>query len=113
MDEQAVNVGKRIAELRKSYGYTQEKLAELADISIQFLVQIEHGQKTMKLGTLRKLSSALSVSTDYIVSGIEAYPGNAEANALLSELSEVNRRQAVKLLRVFVESVNLNFRFTI
>jgi len=65
MDEQLA-VGERIANLRKNLGLTQEKLAEQADISIQFLVQIEHGKRTMKIATLRKLCAALSVSADYI-----------------------------------------------
>lgn len=65
MDEQLIEVGNRVFQLRKTLGLTQEKLAELADISVQFLVQIEHGQKTMKIGTLRKLCSALSVSADF------------------------------------------------
>lgn len=110
MDNQAEVVGKRISALRKSYGYTQEKLAEMADISIQFLVQIEHGQKTMKVGTLRKLSAALSVSSDYIINGAEEYSGNAEINSILSGLSDDNRRQAVKLLRVFAETIEKNNR---
>lgn len=110
MDNQMEDVGKRISDLRKSYGYTQEKLAEMADISIQFLVQIEHGKKTMKVGTLRKLSAALSASSDYIINGSEAYSENAEINALLSKLSEENRNQVTKLLKVFVETIEKNSR---
>lgn len=110
MDDQMVNVGKRISDLRKSYGYTQEKLAEMAEISIQFLIQIEHGKKTMKVGTLRKLSAALSVSSDYIINGTGAYSENAEINGLLSTLSEDNREQAAKLLKVFVETIEKNLK---
>lgn len=110
MDDQIACVGKRICDLRKSYGYTQEKLAEMAEISIQFLVQIEKGQKTMKVGTLRKLSAALSVSSDYIINGSAAYTENAEINALLSTLSDCNKKQAAKLLKVFVEAVSQNGR---
>ena len=50
MDEQWIVVGERISGLRQNLGLTQEKLAEQADISIQFLVQIEHGKRTMKRG---------------------------------------------------------------
>lgn len=110
MDNQIEEVGKRISDLRKSYGYTQEKLAEMADISIQFLVQIERGQKTMKVGTLRKISAALSVSSDYIINGASAYSENAEINALLSILSDDDREHASKLLKVFVEAIAKNRR---
>ena len=59
--------GKRIFKLRKERGLTREHLAEMADISVQFLADIEKGRKNMTVTTLRKLSSALMVSTDYIV----------------------------------------------
>lgn len=61
------DVGARILQIRKSYGWTREKLAEMADISVQFLADIERGAKNMTVTTLRKLCAALSVSTDFIV----------------------------------------------
>jgi len=108
MDEEMLEVGHRISSLRKSQGYTQERLAEMADISVQFLIQIEHGKKTMKIATLRRLSAALSVSADYIINGSDRCSENEEINAILSALSEENRKQAVKLLAVFAEAVNKN-----
>ncbi|MCM1329046.1 MAG: helix-turn-helix domain-containing protein [Ruminococcus sp.] len=107
MDE-LLEVGQRISSLRKSHGYTQERLAEMADISVQFLIQIEHGRKTMKVATLRRLSAALSVSADYIINGSDRHSENEEINAILSRLSEENRRQAVKLLAVFADALNKN-----
>ena len=103
MDEKAKEVGNRIFQIRKSLGLTQEKLAELSDISIQFLVDIEHGKKTMKIATLRKLCAALSVSADYLINGTEPYQGNAEVGALLSALSNADREKAIKMLAAFVE----------
>ena len=106
MDEQMIEVGKRIFRLRKTLGLTQERLAELADISIQFLVQIEHGQKTMKVGTLRKLCSALGVSADYLINGTEDFSSSAEINSLLSSLSNNDRVKAVKMLAAFTRIIN-------
>ncbi|MGN0618010.1 MAG: helix-turn-helix domain-containing protein [Ruminiclostridium sp.] len=103
MDEQWAVVGERISKLRKNLGLTQEKLAEQADISIQFLVQIEHGKRTMKIGTLRKLCSALSVSADYIINGKEDFASEVEIKSLLSPLSENEREKAVKMLAAFIK----------
>ncbi|MGN0583365.1 MAG: helix-turn-helix domain-containing protein [Oscillospiraceae bacterium] len=103
MDEQCLVVGDRISKLRKNLGLTQEKLAEQADISIQFLVQIEHGKRTMKIGTLRKLCSVLSVSADYIINGTECSPCSEEANSILAPLSETEREKAVKMLAAFTK----------
>lgn len=57
--------------IRKARGFTREQLAEKADISVQFLADIEKGRKNMTVTTLRKLSTALMVSADYIVNGTE------------------------------------------
>lgn len=103
MDEQWLVVGERVAKLRKNLGLTQEKLAEQADISIQFLVQIEHGKRTMKIGTLRKLCSALSVSADYLINGTEEYSSEVEVKSLLAPLSEDDREKAVKMLAAFIK----------
>ena len=56
------NLGKRIAELRKSLGISQEELAEKLDISQKSLSKIETGKNFLTSETLEKLSDALSIS---------------------------------------------------
>ena len=70
MNELNIEVGARITEMRKQRGYTREKLSELADVSVQFLADIEKGRKSMTVATLKRIAAALLVSTDYIVNGI-------------------------------------------
>lgn len=105
MDEQWVAVGERITKLRKNLGLTQEKLAEQADISIQFLVQIEHGKRTMKIATLRNLCSALSVSADYLINGTENFPYSSEIESILSSLSDDDKAKAIKMLSAFTKII--------
>lgn len=97
--------GTRILEMRKKRGYTREKLAELADISVQFLADIERGHKSMTLKTLRRIAAALNVTTDYIVNGSGPFSENAELNMMLASLSPYQRLQAEKLLSVFIETI--------
>ncbi len=106
MDNQNTEVGKRIAELRLKRGYTREKLSELADISVQFLADIEKGKKSMTIATLRKLSSALLVTTDYIVNGTAIQDSNSDIISILNSLSDKNKKQAEKILTAFAEAVN-------
>jgi transcriptional regulator with XRE-family HTH domain len=54
-------IGKRIQELRKATGLSQEKLAEKADISSTYLSRIECGRENPTLDMLIKLASALEV----------------------------------------------------
>ena len=71
MDYPYAETGNRILSLRKAQRLTRERLAEAADISVQFLADIEKGKKNMTVTTLRKIAAALSVTTDYIVNGTE------------------------------------------
>lgn len=54
-------LGKRIKELRKRRGLTQEKLSELAGIETPSLSNIENGKNYPNYETLDKISSALNV----------------------------------------------------
>lgn len=60
MDEKR-QIGKRIQELRKRQELSQEKVAERADISPNYLSRIECGKENPTLDILIKLSQALEV----------------------------------------------------
>lgn len=100
--------GQRILEKRKELGYTREALAERADLSVQFLADIEKGKKNMTVTTLRKISSALGVSTDYIVNGSSELNDSqrAEIIDIFTMLPPNRRPYALNLLRLFAEAVN-------
>ena len=60
-------VGKRIKELRKERGYTQEVLAEIAGLSVDHISHIETGNTKMSLNVLVKIANAFRVSTDKLL----------------------------------------------
>ena len=64
-----LEVGRRITERRKSLGWTQEELAEKAELTPQFVSYAESGKRAMRPENLLKLSKALNVSTDYLLTG--------------------------------------------
>ena len=63
--------GKRLHDARIRTKYTQEKFAELTDISVSFLNQLERGIAGPSLATLKRVQEVLHVSLDYLVSGRE------------------------------------------
>lgn len=63
------DIGNRITELRKRLGWTQEELAEKADLTPQFVSYAESGKRAMRPENLLKLSKALNVSADYLLTG--------------------------------------------
>lgn len=62
MSEIAEIVGQNIRKLRKQSGWTQEKLAEKAGISVPFMTQIELARKTASLDVIESITKAFGVS---------------------------------------------------
>ncbi|MCM1127153.1 MAG: helix-turn-helix domain-containing protein [Lachnospiraceae bacterium] len=62
-------IGLRIRTLREANSYTRDAFAEKIRISAKFLYEIEVGKKGFSVEILYKISKALSVSTDYLVTG--------------------------------------------
>ena len=62
-------IGKRIMDRRKKLGLTQEALAEKGDVTPQFVSYAESGKRAMRPENLLKISSALEVSADYLLTG--------------------------------------------
>lgn len=54
-------IGSRIKELRQLKGYTQAELAELTDLSTNYVGYIERGERTVSLQTLEQLAHTLGV----------------------------------------------------
>lgn len=64
-----IEIGERIAARRKQLGLTQEALAEKADLTTQFVSYAESGKRAMRPENLLKISLALGVSADYLLTG--------------------------------------------
>lgn len=61
--------GKRIRLLREERNLSRDILSERAEISAKFLYEIESGKKGFSADTLYRLSKALNVPSEYILSG--------------------------------------------
>ena len=67
MKDVNIILGERIRAGRKANNVTREKLAELIDVSPRFLAEVEAGKVGVSLQTLKNISKALSVSSDYLL----------------------------------------------
>jgi transcriptional regulator with XRE-family HTH domain len=61
--QEAELFGRRLREIRKERGLTQEALAESADLSGNYISDLELGRKVPSLTILVRLSQALEVAT--------------------------------------------------
>lgn len=76
-------IGKRMQSERKKQGITQEHLAELLDVSVGYVSQIERGISKPNLEMLAAVSNHLHCDLAYLISGSTT----VEESYLLSELS--------------------------
>lgn len=88
-----VEIGARIKAYRKSMGISQEKLAEMIDVSPHYIYEIERGTKTMSLETFVTLSEALNLSTDYILFG-DKKDDTVSLSEQLNRMDEEQRTRA-------------------
>ena len=105
------DIGKRVRKTREHYGFTRERLAEMANISPQFLVHIENGTKSMTANTICNLARALNVSADYLLFGLEDTDliRTLAMVALLSLLPE-DRMLAERVLQTVLQMIK-NVKF--
>ena len=103
-------VGCRIRNLREYAHYTRELLAEKADISVQFLADIETGRKSMTVKTLKNISRSLHVSTDYIIFGKSSSEAISEQTdtllLMLNRLPPEEKHFAEEILKLYIEAVS-------
>lgn len=62
------DVGLRIAQERKTKGWTQERLAEEVDLNASYLARIEAGARKATVETLLRIADALDLSLAFLFS---------------------------------------------
>lgn len=85
-------IGKRIQNRRKQQGYTQEQLAEMMNVSIQMVSNLERGNKAIRIDNLINLSHILDISTDYILTGKATSEDNKALTDRIAQLPPKDRK---------------------
>lgn len=70
--EQAIALGRRLAQLRKTQKLYQHQLAERVDVSRGTVVQYEAGVINPPLAMIHKLAEVLDAPPEYIAFGVRA-----------------------------------------
>lgn len=91
-------IGKRIQNRRKQLMFTQEQLAEMMNVSIQMVSNLERGNKAIRIDNLINLSQILQISTDYILTGKATASDNDTLTARIAQLSYKDRNMIEMLV---------------
>lgn len=66
-DERMIAFGKRVREVRKSKGISQERLAEMAGIDRSYMGNIERGEKNITLKKAYEICDALGTDLKELI----------------------------------------------
>lgn len=91
-------IGKRIQNRRKQLMFTQEQLAEMMNVSIQMVSNLERGNKAIRIDNLINLSQILEISTDYILTGKATSDDNEALASRIAQLSLKDRKMVEMLV---------------
>lgn len=98
-------IGMRIAELRNSKGFTQEKLAGKMEISSKYLSSIERGKENPTLDTIIKLSESLDVNIEDIFRSLQIEDSGKRKSLVTSLINKADADQlklVYKILSVII-----------
>ena len=94
-------IGMRVREKRLEAHLSQERLGELSSLSTVFISNIETNTKKPSLESLLKISNALGITLDELLSGNQLFfPGDyqSDIDVLMSDCSHNEKRFIYELL---------------
>lgn len=103
-----IHIGERIHKARENASYTQEKLAEKIEVSVQYISDLERGVVGTSIQTLIKICHALSVSSDYILMGYSAEAEPLDLSVRLQALSPKERKLMEANINLMLDAFHVN-----
>lgn len=103
MNSLYIEIGHRIAKLRKENKMTQLQLSEALNISVKHMSEIERGITCLSLEKLERLCDILSTNMDYIIRGIDNRSANEKAiPSYIVELFNSDNKEHIQLLEEYL-----------
>ena len=103
-----IKIGERITHSREIAGYTQEKLADLTDVSIQYISDLERGIVGTSIPTLIKICETLNVSSDFILMGRTKENNLSNVQNRLLYLPESQIKLVERGINLILEAVTIS-----
>lgn len=101
-NKEIIAIGKRIKIIRNAQNITQENLAEMSELTLAHISNIENGHSKMSIDSLIAISNALSVSTDAILFGEITYakePYYKEFTDIMLDCSDNEKKYIMQAAR--------------
>ena len=89
---QSKAIGKNIKTYRQLRNLRQEDLAELTDLSPNFISMVERGEKTLSMESFVRIANVLHVSADMLLADVLETGYEIKASMLTERLEKLNKR---------------------
>lgn len=93
----------RIRKAREELGYTREQFAELLDVSVSYMAEVERGRTGISVKMLVKICHVLGLSADYLLFGEE----RGADTLLMDKIHRINPRYLPLLEKMIAEMLKL------
>lgn len=104
-------IAERIKEFRKAKKISQMKLADLTDLAVQHISNIETGRKKPSLAVIIIIANALEVTADDLLAGNIIYAKgqyNKDVELLLEDCTPYEKRVVTKIMTASKEALRLS-----
>lgn len=103
------NIARNIARLRKEKGISCEDIAEDAEVSRQYIAQIEKGERNVSLEILSKIAWSLGVNVEFLIKKNPFKPSNIYIDKLITELKELDHVRQKEICATIIEQLWLEY----
>ncbi|WP_458124732.1 helix-turn-helix domain-containing protein [Paenibacillus sp. Z3-2] len=101
-------VGEKIRELRTEKELSQEKLGELAELNSNYIGQIERGEKSISVYTLKKVANGLSLSLEELFRKIDPASHTDAMEEIIALIQERPVHEHAKVLALLKAALDWN-----
>lgn len=99
-------ISKRIVGLREDHHLTQEKLAEILNISIKHCSSVERGVAMLSLEKLVELANYFDVSLDYLLRGADQLNVPSQILEIYQTSDQEEQKRLERYLQMYVDLRN-------
>ena len=101
-----IEIGERIKKAREKKNLTQENLAEVIDVSTQYISDLERGVVGASLSTIKAICITLEITSDSLLFGEISKSANQSGLLRLCEdLTDGQLDAITSMIRIFVREI--------
>ena len=99
VSQRLMEMGERIRKRRQTLRWSQEKLAEMADVSLNTVSRIEGGQSDMSIEVFQRLIEALGMSASELIGDMEVMEGDGHMQSMSARMRKLQKKDREVVFR--------------